>query len=148
MRRSYAAHGDMWIALETGAARGTVRRARRQLGIASAPVGRRRGGVNTIVLTHADADGHERAVIDAMRKLDTDGRAALASVAQRFASEADLGSRRARATLPVPGWTTLATRLVALDGARRDRDQALIDFELDGCASAILLLRRQQSLAA
>ena len=43
LARAYAEHGDMWIALETGAARGTVRRARRDLGITSRAVGRRRG---------------------------------------------------------------------------------------------------------
>lgn len=43
MRRAYAQHGDMWISLETGAARGTVRKRREDLGIQSAPPGRRRG---------------------------------------------------------------------------------------------------------
>lgn len=43
MARTYAEHGDMWIALEVGAARKTVRARRERLGIPSQPVGRRHG---------------------------------------------------------------------------------------------------------
>lgn len=43
LARMYSQHGDMWIALEIGADRKTIRKRREQFGIQSAPPGRRRG---------------------------------------------------------------------------------------------------------
>lgn len=70
----YAKHGDMWIALETGASRGTVRKRREDLGIMSMPPGRRRGVPLTAVPSARAAqspfDGltrAERALIDRYR---------------------------------------------------------------------------------
>lgn len=64
LARMYAQHGDMWIALELGCNRKTVRKRREEFSIASERVGPRRG-VTALptVRQHADLAPVEQAVV-------------------------------------------------------------------------------------
>lgn len=55
MRNRYQEHGDMWIALELGCSRKTVREQRSTMGIASRPAHRPRGATRLRSVTDLDA---------------------------------------------------------------------------------------------
>jgi hypothetical protein len=51
LQTAYVQHGDMWIALELGCDRKTIRRQRERMNILSLPPGRRRGAPQAIIET-------------------------------------------------------------------------------------------------
>lgn len=117
-----AAHSDMWISLETGAARGTVRRRREALGIVSQP-GRRRGVTVKVlpsVRQRGDLDSTETQMI-ARYRLDRD--------------------RRTPATD-----TTLARRIMVLAEVPASEPYAYDDALLDVASAAALIHHHRSKL--
>ena len=124
MRRAYMEHGDMWIALETGAARGTVRRARRQLGIASGPTGRRRGSLQRVVTTGSGPVEHPT----------------VTATLTRFHAERRLDGRSAGRRTPSPTLSLLADRVRDLHDAHHAGETTAYRDALLGVAAAAMLV--------
>lgn len=124
MARTLAQHGEMWIALEVGVSRTTVRRRLALLGIASQPPGRRRGVTESVTATTPAAtelDATEQAFRDRYRTAK---------------------ARRAPATE-----TTLAAAIRAAHHARQADDANAYDAALiDIAASAAVIHDHRQTL--
>lgn len=126
LARVYVAHGDMWIALEVGVSRATVRRQRERFGIPSTAPGRRRSDLQALpsVLQRGRLDPTEAAFIDRYREF------------------------RARKAMPHPD--TIAAALRAYYRAQAAHDDSAIDSALldMGAAAAIIHDQRQRSRKA
>ncbi|MHB1950185.1 MAG: hypothetical protein ACYCQK_01770 [Acidiferrobacteraceae bacterium] len=116
LERTYAQHGDMWIALELGVDRKTVRRARERHGIMSAAPGRRRGS----------AVGQQIVVAPAPRSDPALDRALLARARDR--KDRTAGSL-----------SLLGERALNLHRAERAGDEAAVEDALADVASVALL---------
>jgi hypothetical protein len=125
MARMYEQHGDMWIALETGANRKTVRRRREEMNIHSFGPGRRRGV--TLAAAELPADSTSPCLN------------ALELLAERFNRETRPGGPAATEDL-------LVGRLKAAHDARAAGDERGYDAELIAIACAAMLIHehRQQ----
>ena len=126
VRRAYDQHGDMWIALETGAARETIRRRRDLFGISSKRPGRRRDMpiAETAVLPIA-LDATEQAFCDRYQQAKNHRTPAAVDTTFRLALKAAHDARQA--------------------GDANAEDQAWIDISV---AAALIHDHRQQLRAA
>ena len=136
MARTLERHGEMWIALEIGVSRTTVRPRIAQHALASQPPGRRRGVTQTVISPSAAPAGRDRG--RPRRALPVEPTAIL--IVGRFTRESRTGG-------PAPSEDLLVQRIRAAHEARAAGDDPAYDDALLAIASAAgLLYEHRQKL--